>query len=168
MTARTLDETLRRDGYTGLPLTTTGVGQLATRAKVNGIGAWFLVDTGASTTVIDRRSADRFGLRASGADEQAFGCVTTDAPGQVSSAHRAVVNRFELGGLVLEALSVHLVDLCHVNTALAKAGAGPIDGVLGGDLMVAHGAVIAYPSQTLHLKPGSVDSGGAVEHGGSA
>jgi hypothetical protein len=44
------------------------------------------------------------------------------------------------------------MDLTHVNQAAALRGSGPIDAVLGGDVLEEHSAVIDYGSSSLYLK----------------
>ena len=137
---------LEHQGYASLPLTRTAVGQLGIDAVVNGCPARLLVDTGASATVIDRESAQRWGLRLEESEEHAVGCMV---PGGMA---RATLEELRIASLRFTDFGVAVVDLSHVNAGLEQKGAGRIDGVIGADILDDREAVIAYAQRTLHLK----------------
>jgi hypothetical protein len=59
---------------------------------------------------------------------------------------------FRLGALAPRTAALLAMDLTHVNQAAALRGSGPIDAVLGADVLEAHSAVIDYGSSSLYLK----------------
>ncbi len=146
MIGMTLDAVLEQQGYTSLPLVRTSVGQLGVDALVNGSMAKFLVDTGASATVIDRASAQRWGLDLDECAEAAVGCMV---PGGMAMTK---LDELRIASVRFIDFEVAVVDLSHVNAGLEQKGADRIDGVIGADIMDEREAVIAYAQRTLHLK----------------
>ena len=99
----------------------------------------FIVDTGASTTVIDRARADALGIdvRAGSEATTAGGSVRTGTVGQLE---------IDVGGTDL------LVSPIAIDLAPLRAGLGrPVDGILGYDFFAKHVVEIDYASRRLRL-----------------
>ena len=80
----------------------------------------FILDTGASMTVLSTKTADAIHLRR-GTD------VTATGAGGEGSASLAVVDRLSVGTTHVEHLSVAVADMPHVEKAIGRS----IDGILG-------------------------------------
>jgi len=142
-----LVEFLAQNGYTRVPLSKSGIGHFHTDGTLDGRALSVLVDTGAGSTVFSLDIAremglalTRLGMRGGGA-----GAAQLDV-------YRIREARFLLGDITPKVGSLLAMDLTHVNQAAALRGSGPIDAVLGADVLEAHSAVIDYGSSSLYLK----------------
>ena len=146
----TLAEFLEAEGYTAIQMTRNIVGHFEVAVLVNGREALFLVDTGASGTVIARESAARLELEMRESDVKAGGIGTSE--------HAVALGEIEtltLQSLRVEALPIRIIDMSHVNLALERHGGRGVDGVIGGDLLSARSAIIDYARATLYLQQDS-------------
>jgi len=141
-----LNEFLEESGYVSVPLRRTPVGHLELDATVNGNPARLLVDTGASATVINKTSAERWGLECHDDPGQAIGC------GFAAPAEKARLDELKLADLEINDVSVAVVDLSQINAGLEQAKAQPIDGIIGSKLMIARNGIVEYASDMLHLR----------------
>ncbi len=142
----TLNDFLEQLGYVSVPLRRTPLGHLELDATVNGKPARLLVDTGASGTVIDKTSAERFAIQCHDDPVQAVGC------GFAAPAEKAILDELRLADLEIDDLDVSVVDLSQINAGLEQAKAQPIDGIIGSNIMIERNGIIEYASDTLHLR----------------
>lgn len=150
---KTLDHLLEGAGYASVPLSRTPVGHLGVDAVVNGTVARFLIDTGASATVVDRDSATRWSLPLDTGSEPAVGCSAAGAQEAVQGeAQGTRLRELCLADLRLPDVRAYVVDLSRINAALDTKGASRVDGVIGADILDQREAVITYATRTLHLK----------------
>lgn len=118
------------------------------KTKINGRNARLLIDTGASRTVFDLERIqgfvnDKTFLQH---DKLSTGLGTDSMP---TSA--VILKSLKIGNLVINNFHAVLLDLQHVNSTYGKLGHGPIDGVLGNDILVKYKAVINYKKKSLTL-----------------
>ncbi|HBL74865.1 MAG: hypothetical protein A2W90_07175 [Bacteroidetes bacterium GWF2_42_66] len=101
----------------------------------------WIVDTGASKTVLDKNLEDYYQLLdTENADEfQSAGINEGMVDTQVG-----ITGHLRFGKLLVEELKVALIDLSHVNDIYSKYSDYKIAGLLGGDILKKHGAVIDY------------------------
>lgn len=147
MAASDLYAFLTAQGYTAFPMQRSAVGHFELAATLDGHDARLLLDTGASMTGLDKGSTDRLGLTQEASSETAGGLGTTTLT--VTQTH---ISTLELGGGNLPSMTAFVVDLSHVNDALAARGADRIDGILGADLLMRYAAVIDYAGAQLYLR----------------
>lgn len=122
---------------------------LLVSVKINNKKAKMLVDTGASRTVFDITRIVRFtGKKKFGKNEQFSTGLGTNS----MQSHNTVLKKLEIGKLKIKDFDAILLDLSHVNDSYEKIGHGTIDGVLGGEILVKHKAVIDYGKKQLKLK----------------
>jgi len=143
----TLVEFLEQDGYTRVPLTRSGIGHFHTDGTLNGRAISVLVDTGAGSTVFSLDIARELGLRLTKLEMRGGGAGSAEL--DVYGIREA---RFRLGRIVPRIVMLLAMDLTHVNQAASLRRSGPIDAVLGADVLEAHSAVIDYGSSSLYLK----------------
>lgn len=138
---------LAAQGSVAVPLDLNAVGHFEIAAEVNGHAARLVLDTGASHTVFDAPSAERFGLQTTPSAERAHGVSASD-----HATATATVAELRLGSGRLRELAIRTFDLGRVNRALAARGGTPIDGAIGGDLLRSTEAVIDYARAMLYLR----------------
>jgi Aspartyl protease len=134
-------------GFVAVPLQVNAVGHFELAAEVNGHGARLVLDTGASHTVFDTASVERFELRTTPSPDRARGVGASD----YATATFTVAD-LRLGAARLRDVVARAFDLGHVNRALEARGAVPVDGALGADVLRSAEAVIDYARATLYIR----------------
>lgn len=121
---------------------------LMLKAKINGKTATFILDTGASKTVMDINKINRFIKEPIPelSEKSSTGLGTNSM-----QSYTAVLKKFELGELKLKDYMSIFIDLSHVNSAYSQIGIKEIDGVLGNDILMKYKAVIDYKKKELKL-----------------
>jgi hypothetical protein len=114
---------------------------IAVSAFINGQLANVLIDTGASQTVMD---LNRIHIFSTQTEFTNTGQLSKGLGTDGMETHHFFVTQFILGDLVLEKMSVTLLDLSHVNGSYSELGLAPIDMVLGGDVLRRYTAVVDY------------------------
>ena len=142
-----LVEFLMQNGYTRVPLSKSGIGHFHTEGTLDGRDLSVLVDTGAGSTVFSLDIARELGLTLTRLEMRGGGAGAAEL--DVYGIREA---RFRLGQIMPQIAMLLAMDLTHVNQAAALRGSGPIDAVLGADVLEAHSAVIDYGSSSLYLK----------------
>jgi hypothetical protein len=110
-------------------------------------GVW-VIDTGASKTVFDKNAITLIQSIAEETEDlhSASGGL---APVETQQAH---LKPLSFGRLKIESLEVSLLDLNHINELYDKAASRKICGLLGGDFLHQHKAVIDYRRQRIILR----------------
>jgi hypothetical protein len=142
-----LIEFLAQNGYTRVLLSRSGIGHFHTEGTLDGRALSVLVDTGAGGSVFSLDIAREMGLALTKLEMYGGGAGAAQL-----EVYRIQEASFRLGEVVPKMGALLAMDLTHVNQAAALRGSGPIDAVLGADVLEAHSAVIDYGSSTLHLK----------------
>lgn len=109
-------------------------------------GFW-VVDTGASKTVFDKNLENFYTPEEESAD-QLHTAGIGEKPIETTIAN---LHPFSLGKLYVENLKVALLDLSHINQLYSKATSLKICGLLGGDFLMKHRAIINYRKKTMVL-----------------
>jgi len=138
---------LQSNGYRQIPLTRNAVGHFETGGTLSGRPVRVLVDTGAASTVVSLALAKQMGL--------SFTALGRTGGG----AGSAELEIFQLEGASLmldhatpRPKALYVMDLSHVNEALANKQASPVDVILGADVFEKQAAVIDYGTSSLFLK----------------
>ena len=143
-----LDDILRENNYTSIPLRATNFGHLELKATINGFEALFLVDTGAASTVIDLAFVE---------DKQLPVMETTIKGGGVGTSD-LVIYQLEAVDIYLEhfflsGVTIYAADLRHVKESLLEKGETSIpSGVIGADILFNQKAIIDYPNLVLYMQ----------------
>lgn len=143
---KTLKSFLQSKGYVGIPLALTATNHFEIEAKINGISGRFIVDTGASNTCLGIDKIDRFELTTESTDVKAAGAGSSEMDALISTN-----NTIGIGGWEKRRHRIVLIDLFHVNLALEKQNASPVDGIIGADILKKGKAIIDYNRKRLFL-----------------
>lgn len=131
-----------------LPIDELGF-HLCVTVSINRKRCRLVLDTGASRTVFDQDEIKRFVKEG-----------TTEIEGRMSAGlgtdqmqtHSVVLKTFKLGRVVLEDFEALALDLAVLNTSYETLGYEPVIGVLGSDILNAHGALIDFGKKRLTLR----------------
>lgn len=133
--------------YFSIPFRIRKSNHLFVQATINRTKGLFLIDTGASNTCIDLHEQDFFGLLSKQHKAKASGAGGNNLYAEISHDNTIQMGKWKKNGL-----SVILLDLTHVNTALSEYQLPKIHGIIGSDLLKAHHAVVHYPLRLLFIK----------------
>ncbi len=115
-------------------------------AEIEGLeNHWWVVDTGASKSVIDRAVSALF------VGEESAGAMATGLGKEMVETSTGLISNFTLGGFSFEPLTVAIVDLQHINEEYSKYSDKRIAGLLGSDFFYREKAMIDYDSRAILL-----------------
>jgi hypothetical protein len=113
--------------------------------KLNGKTAFFIVDTGASVSILNESESKRFG----------FGCIDSDGyqvaglGGGESSMNEAVNCEVELGTLKLKGIKFHTKRLGNVVRIISQNENIHITGIIGANVIEHYKITIDYKNRTI-------------------
>ena len=112
--------------------------------------AHFLIDTGASRSVFDPKTISTFieGLTFEKKEGLTAGVSSSDLESATFK-----IDIFSLGELEIHDYEAVALDLENIHEMYGKLGLPRIDGIIGGDLLKRHKAVINYRNKKLRLTP---------------
>jgi hypothetical protein len=109
--------------------------------KVNGVKCRFLLDTGASKTVLDKKYfEEKIGKKNMKTVKQ----ETTGLHSSTTESHFGNVKTIEIGHHTVKNYRIAAVDLSHVNQVYRMAKKPKISGILGSDLMLKYKMIVDY------------------------
>jgi clan AA aspartic protease (TIGR02281 family) len=114
---------------------------------VNGKGPFnFVVDTGASHSVITNQTAEKIGIPLEGAEccESMHGRSALGAGGVVA-ARTTTVDSIRVSDVEVKDIEVAIADLTNISTALQQT----LDGIIGRNFMQGFRVIIDYPKQEI-------------------
>jgi len=123
---------------------------LIAEGLINGKSARFVVDTGASRTVFDKERILAY------IDNPEFNekeGLSAGIGGTDISSFIFKLEELSFGELSIKDYQAVAMDLSNVNNSYAMLKIPPVDGVLGGDLLYKHKAVISYKLKKMRLTP---------------
>jgi hypothetical protein len=132
---------LEREGYCRLKISKSKAGYLCLAGKVNGKIINLMIDTGAPNTHLDRKRTENVSLQ-----WQRAHAKTGKAPYDFCYVSTIEFEAFRTGKLL-----VYNHDLTEINSRLKAIEEGPLDGVLGADILDPHKALIDYKASCLYL-----------------
>lgn len=107
-----------------------------------------VLDTGASKTVFDKNIVEQYANREHILLSEH---LSTGLGTNTMESYTLVLSELKLGDLTLNDYKVAILDLSSINKAYEMLNLEPILGVIGGDLLKKHKAVIDYEEATLSL-----------------
>ena len=120
------------------------------KGTIHGKEANFLIDTGASRSVFDPTTIATF------IDDPIFEKKEGMTAGVGSSDLESAtfrIDTFSIGEMEVHDYEGVALDLENIHEMYGKLGLPHIDGILGGDLLKRHKAVINYRSKKMRLTP---------------
>jgi len=141
-----LKKHLEKQGYHSVKLKKTKTNHFELKAKINGIKGHFIIDTGASNSCVGLQEAQLFNLITEESEHKATGAGNAEIDTQLSQN-----NKLNIDGFKLKKVNLVLLDLSHINGALTKQNARPVNGILGADVLVRGKAIIDYHKKHLYL-----------------
>ena len=120
------------------------------KGTIHGKEASFLIDTGASRSVFDPKTISSFieNIEFEKKEGMTAGVGSSDLE---SATFR--IDTFSLGDMEFFDYEAVALDLENIHEMYGKLGLPHIDGILGGDLLKRHKAVINYRNKKLRLTP---------------
>lgn len=116
--------------------------------KINNHQASFVIDTGASNTVMDLKASDKFISKEKIKQE---GKVSSGLGTNKMSSAISKKQIFEIEKLRFKHPLV-ILDLHHINDSYQALGFNSIDGVLGCDILVKYNAIINLKTKEITLR----------------
>lgn len=121
---------------------------LLLKIKINDKSATFVIDTGASNTVLDLTASGKFVLNDK--IEENHKLSSGLGTNQMKSAVSKKQN-LKIGNLIFKH-SLVILDLSHINHSYQQLGHKAIDGVLGCDILVKYQSIINLKNKELTLR----------------
>lgn len=107
-----------------------------------------VIDTGASHTCFDLKYIKSLKQNLEIIDNEVAG---TGIGSSNLDSKSALIKNFGIGKLEIPDYQIVLLDLQHVNVAYKMLGLPPVHGILGGDILYRHSAVIDYQKKEITL-----------------
>ena len=141
-----LKRALTKKGYYSVKLKKTKTNHFEIKASINGTKGRFIVDTGASNSCVGFDEIVTFGLSTEASEHKAAGAGPTEIDTQLSKK-----NILKIGDFKLKKITLVLLDLAHINNALIKQDAKPVNGIIGADILEKSKAIIDYNKKRVYL-----------------
>jgi len=122
---------------------------VSVNAKINNHDVLLILDTGASRTVFD---INRIGKYIDNPAYQPNEQLSTGLGTSTMESNIFHMDSFSLGEMLLQNYETVAIDMKHINGTYEILDMPPIDGVLGGDILMDFNAKIDYKTLMLTLK----------------
>ena len=113
--------------------------------RINGRPAFFIIDTGASVSILNESESKRFGFRCIDAE----GYSVHGLDGGQSSMNEAVNCQVELGALKLRGVKFHTKRLGNVVNVISQNEKIRITGIIGANVIDHYKIIIDYKNRTI-------------------
>lgn len=141
-----LKDFLFEQGYVRTKLKKTATNHFEIKLKINKVKGLFILDTGASNSCVGFNEIETFNLKTEESEHKASGAGPAEIDTMISKK-----NQFALGKFILKKHPLVLIDLSHINAALVKQKAKPVQGIIGADILHKGKAIIDYNKKYLYL-----------------
>lgn len=128
-------------------ISNTGI-HLFVKVKINSKPALFVLDTGASQTVMDQSRLAHF---LPTQKKRKTGSVSSGLGTNTMESHAATIKSLKIGDLLLQEFEVVLLNLNHVNQTYGSLKLNEIDGILGSDILNDYNGVIDFKNAIIKL-----------------
>ena len=141
-----LKDFLFEQDYIRIKLKKTVTNHFEIKLKINKIKGLFILDTGASNSCVGFDGIEIFNLSTEESEHKASGAGPSEIDTLISKK-----NNFAIGKFLLKKHPLILIDLSHINNALIKQKAKPVQGIIGADILHKGKAIIDYNKKYLYL-----------------
>ncbi len=141
-----LKKFLTERNYYAVKLKKTKTNHFEVKASINGKKGRFILDTGASNSCVGFSEVDMFNLTAEVSEHKAAGAGTTEIDTELSKD-----NTLTFGDFNIKEVNLVLLDLSHINNAMTKQNAKPVNGIIGADILEKCKAIIDYNKKKVYL-----------------
>ena len=142
----TLKDFLINKKYISVKLKKIATNHFEIKAKINGKKGRFILDTGASNSCVGFDEIETFNLKTEESEHKAAGAGPEEIDTQISKK-----NKIKIGDFKIKKVPLVLIDLSHINNALTKQDAKPVNGIIGADVLEEGNAIIDYKKRKLYL-----------------
>lgn len=142
-----LKEFLDDKGYTRIKLKLTKTNHFEMKVRINNQLGRFILDTGASNTLVDENMDDFFGLNVEETDVKVTGAGASNMDSKISKK-----NELRIGKWRNKKTVIVLFNLTHVNLGLQSLNVPAVNGIIGTDILKKARAIIDYDNKYLYLK----------------
>ncbi|MET2983872.1 retropepsin-like aspartic protease family protein [Aureibaculum conchae] len=142
----TLKDFLINKKYISIKLKKIATNHFEIKAKINGVKGRFILDTGASNSCVGFDEIETFNLKTEESEHKAAGAGPEEIDTQISKK-----NKIEIGDFKIKKVPLVLIDISHINNALTKQDAKPVNGIIGADVLEEGNAIIDYKKRKLYL-----------------
>lgn len=142
-----LKDFLEEQGYTRIKLKLLKTNHFEMKATINGVKGRFILDTGASNTLVSESSIDLFNLHVEASEVKVTGAGASNMDSQISKRNSLTIGKWKA-----ERAAIVLFNLTHVNKGLTSLDVEPVDGIIGTDILRKAKAIIDYEKKYLYLK----------------
>lgn len=142
-----LSNTLLQQGYTPIQLSFNRLGHYTVPITINQTSQRLLLDSGASTSVIDKAFIEKYNLPTHKSNIQVIGVGGTQGYLRLVD-----IDELIMGGKEIKHEKVKVMSMDHVNTAYQKKGVPHVSGLLGSDFLRRTKAIIDYNTSTLWIQ----------------
>jgi predicted aspartyl protease len=118
---------------------------------INGIPAVFVVDTGASRTVLDSKRISRF-MKEEDAQFVEYGRPATGLGSNHMETRLLKIDLLKIGSFECPDYETAVVDMSHVNIGYHSMNMPPVDGALGSDILLKSQATVDYRKSRLVMR----------------
>ncbi|WP_394336879.1 retropepsin-like aspartic protease [Aureibaculum marinum] len=141
-----LKDFLINKNYISVKLKKIATNHFEIKAKINGKKGRFILDTGASNSCVGFDEIEKFKLKTEVSEHKAAGAGPEEIDTQISKK-----NNIKIGDFKIKKVPLVLIDLSHINNALTKQDAKPVNGIIGADVLDEGNAIIDYKKRKLYL-----------------
>lgn len=122
---------------------------LIAKLNINRKSARFVIDTGASQSVLDFHKLSHYMPNGEGRKLEA---LTSGIGTNSLESHAAEIKNIKIGTLKIKLHEFVLLDLTHVNYSYDQLGYSLIDGILGSDILDKYQAIIDFKKSEIKLR----------------
>ena len=142
----TLNKFLKESGYLAVKLQYLKTKHYSLEAKINGISAKFILDTGASNSCICASLENNFNVISKETIEKASSATSEIINTKISKNNTIQIGKWE------NKINLITFDMNHINNALNEKNVNSVSGIIGADILKKSKAILDYKKNKLYLK----------------
>ncbi|NQX84785.1 MAG: clan AA aspartic protease [Flavobacteriaceae bacterium] len=142
-----LQEFLLKNNYSKAKLHLTKTNHFEIIVKVNGKKGRFILDTGASYSIVNVERATQFDVVIEDDEVKLAGAGGIHMDAKISKQ-----NTIGIGQWTQKKMRLVVFNMTQLNAALISQDTNPVDGIIGADVLKKSKAIIDYHKKYLYLK----------------